>query len=85
MEELFPLICLLRGRMLNNGNNAHRRTAQVICLCSNHLKKKKHNKKIIIQRVQPLCKKQSKCERCSNFGYDYFVYFKQNKRSNQDG
>jgi hypothetical protein len=69
---------------MNKAYNAHLRTAQVICLCSNHLKKKKHNKRIIIQRVQPLCKKQSKCERCSKSGYDYFVYFKQNKRSNQD-
>lgn len=69
---------------MNNSNNAHRRTAQVICLCSNHLKKEKHNKRTIIQRVQPLSKKQSRCERCSKSGYDYFVYFKQNKRRNQD-
>lgn len=68
---------------MNKAYNAHRRTAQVICLCSNHLRKKKHNKRIIIQRVQPLSKKQSKCERCSKSGYDYFICFKQNKRSNQ--
>lgn len=68
---------------MNKAYNAHRRTAQVICLCSNHLRKKKHNKRIIIQRVQPLCKKQNKCERCSKFGYDYFVYLNQNKRGNK--
>lgn len=69
---------------MNKAYNAHRRTAQVICLCSNHLRKKKHNKRLIVQRVQPLCKKQRKCEICSKSGYDYFVYFKQNKRSSQD-
>lgn len=70
---------------MNKAYNGHRRMAQVICLCSNHLKKKKHNKRIIIQRVQPLSKKQSKCKKCSRSGYDYFVYYKQNKGSNQDG
>ena len=65
-------------------NNPHPRTAQVICLCSNHLRKKKQNKRLIIQRVQPLSKKQSKCARCSKFGYEYFVYYKQKNRSNQD-
>ena len=69
---------------MNKAYYAHRRMAQVVCLCSNHLRKKKHDKKIIIQRVQPLCKKHSKCERCSKSGYDYFVYSKQNKRSDQD-
>lgn len=69
---------------MSKPNNVQRRTAQVICLCSNHLRKKKQNKRLIIQRVQPLCKKQRKCERCSRSGYDYFVYLKQNKRSNHD-
>lgn len=69
---------------MSKANNVHRRTAQVVCLCSNHLRKKKQNKRLIIQRVQPLSKKHSKCERCSKTGYDYFVYYKNNKRSNQD-
>lgn len=68
---------------MNNVHNSHRRTAQVICLCSNHLRKKKHNKRIIIQRVQPLSKKQSKCENCSEYGYEYFILLKLNTRSNR--
>lgn len=84
MEELFPLVLQLRGIIMYKANNPHPRIAQVICLCSNHLRKKKQNKRLIIQRVQTLSKKQSKCERCSKTGYDYFVYYKHNKRSSQN-
>lgn len=61
-----------------------RRIAFVMCLCSNHLQSYKRRKHFYIRRFEPCTKTKSSCEICGKAGYDYFVYFKQNKKGNQD-
>lgn len=49
------------------------RTSDIRCLCSKCLSDYKNNRDYIVKRVDPFKRVKDKCDRCSNYGYDYFV------------
>ena len=52
------------------------RTGDIRCLCSKCLSDYKKNPSFVVKRLDPFSKKEEKCDRCDNLGYDYLVFDK---------
>lgn len=49
------------------------RTSDIRCLCSKCLSDYKNSRNYIVKRVDPFKRVKDKCDRCNDYGYDYFV------------
>ena len=49
------------------------RKGDIRCLCPKCLADYKQNKNFIISRVNPLKREKDHCDKCRNYGYDYFI------------
>ncbi len=49
------------------------RRGDIRCLCTKCLADYKQNKDYIISRVDPFKRKKDRCDKCQNYGYDYFI------------
>ena len=49
------------------------RKGDIRCLCPKCLADYKQNKDFIISRVNPFKREKDRCDKCRNYGYDYFI------------
>lgn len=49
------------------------RKSDIRCLCPRCLADYKRNKGLIISRVNPFKREKDRCDKCDDYGYDYFI------------